>query len=260
VRFHPIVVAEKRACWVRVTLRGPGGHGSRVAPPANPVRRLRRLLTAIEDGGLGVMPTPAVRRMLTELSAAPTPYAGTLVRLRDDPANPAPLADLPERDALYLCSVLQHSVNATVIRAGTSTNVLPSEVVVELDGRLLPGLMDSAGFIAELRSLVGPDADIELLVEGEPLPEPEFGRFYDLLADVLRQADPDGIPVPMMTTASTDARLFPKLGISCYGWLPMKCPPRINYRDLLHVADERIPVQALEFGASCFYELLRRYE
>src|SRR5258708_16290739 len=27
--FYPIMVAEKRACRLRVTLRGPGGHGSR---------------------------------------------------------------------------------------------------------------------------------------------------------------------------------------------------------------------------------------
>jgi len=260
VRFHPIVVAEKRACWVRVTLHGPGGHGSRVAPPASPVWQLHQLLTAIEGGGLGVILTSTVRRMLTELASAPTPYAEPLSRLRDNPADLAVLADLPERDALYLRSVLQHSVNATVIRAGTSTNILPSEVAVELDARLLPGLMDSAGFIAELRSLTGPSADIELLVEGEPLPEPEFGPFYDLLTSVLRRADPDGIPVPMLTTASTDARLFAKLGIACYGWLPMKFPAGLNYRDLLHAADERIPVQALEFGTRCFYDLLRRYE
>jgi acetylornithine deacetylase/succinyl-diaminopimelate desuccinylase-like protein len=260
VRFHPIVVAEKRACWVKVTLHGPGGHASRVAPPASPVRQLHRLLTAIEGGGLGVIPTPAARRMLGELAAAPTPYATPLARLYRDPADLAPLADLPERDALYLRSVLQHSVNATVINAGMKTNVLPSTAVIELDGRLLPGLMDTAGFIAEVRSLIDPEADIELLVEGEPLPEPDFGGFYDLLTDILRQADPDGFPVPMMTTASTDARLFPKLGITCYGWLPMKFPAGINYRDLLHSADERIPVEALEFGTHCFRVLLRRYE
>ena len=189
----------------------------------------------------------------------PCPYAAPLARLRDEPTRLAPLDDLPERDALYLRSVLQHSVNVTVIHGGTSTNILPSDIAVELDGRLLPGLLDSAGFIAELRGVVGPDADIELLVEGEPLPPPVFGPFYDTLVDVVRRADPEGVPLPMMTTASTDARLLPKLGITCYGWLPMKFPTSVNYRDLLHAADERVPVEALRFGASCFHELLRRY-
>ena len=82
---------------------------------------------------------------------------------------------------------------------------------------------------------------------------------YELLADVLRQADPGGVPVPMITTASTDARLFPALGITCYGWLPLLFDGPPNYRDLMHSADERVPVAALRFGASCFYDLVCRY-
>lgn len=259
-RLHPIVVAEKRACWVRVTLRGPGGHASRVAPDASPVRALNRLLTALAGGGLGIQPTEVVRRMLTALGVAAAPEWAAIYRaLAANPTDLSPLAELPERDALYLRSVLQHSVNATVLRGGSHTNVLPTELTVELDGRLLPGA-ESADFIAALRKLVPDELEVELLVEGEPLPEPDFGPMYDLLADVLRVADPDGVPVPMITSASTDARLFPQFGISCYGWLPMLCSDEVNYRNLMHSADERIPVEALRFGASCFYELLRRYD
>ncbi|HEX8094840.1 M20/M25/M40 family metallo-hydrolase [Jatrophihabitans sp.] len=259
-RLHPIVVAEKRACWVRVTFRGPGGHASRVAPDANPVRQLNRLLTAVAGGGLGGQPTTAVRRMLAELGVAAAPELATIYRaVAADPSDLSPLAGLPERDRLYLRSVLQHSVNATVLRGGTNVNVLPTEVSVDLDGRLLPGPAGSQDFIAAVRALVPDDLEVELLVEGEPLPEPEFGPMYELLADVLRQADPDGVPVPMIMTASTDARLFPQLGISCYGWLPMLFRGGVNYRDLMHSAEERVPVEALQFGESCFYDLVRRY-
>jgi acetylornithine deacetylase/succinyl-diaminopimelate desuccinylase-like protein len=259
-RLHPIVVAEKRACWVRVTMRGPGGHGSRVAPQANPIRQLNRLLSAVAGGGLGGRPTAAVRRMLTELAAAATPELAVAYRaLAADPTDLSPLAALPERDELYLRSVLQHSVNATVVHGGTNVNVLPTEVSVELDGRLLAGPADSTDFIAALRALVPDELRIELLVEGEPLPEPEFGPMYDLLAEVLRDADPDGAPVPMIATSSTDARLLPALGISCYGWLPMLFSDGVDYRDLMHSADERVPVEALRFGESCFYDLVGRY-
>ena len=27
-RFYPIMVAEKQMCWMKATVRGPGGHGS----------------------------------------------------------------------------------------------------------------------------------------------------------------------------------------------------------------------------------------
>jgi acetylornithine deacetylase/succinyl-diaminopimelate desuccinylase-like protein len=259
-RLHPIVVAEKRACWVRVTMRGPGGHASRVAPESNPMRQLNRLLTAVGVGGLGVQPTTAVRRMLAELGVAAGPELAPIYQaLAADPTDLRLLAALPERDGLYLRSVLQNSMNATVVRGGSHTNVLPTEVSVDLDGRLLPGTMGSQEFMAALRTLVPDELELELLVEGEPLPEPEFGPMYELLADIVRVADPNGVPIPMIMTASTDARLFLKLGITCYGWLPMLFRDGVNYRDLMHSADERVPVEALQFGESCFYELLRRY-
>ncbi len=260
VRLHPVVVAEKRACWLRVTLRGPGGHASRVAGPDSAIRKLTRLLRAIEPGGLPPQVVPAADRMLAELAAALTgPLAEALERLRADPADEEALGRLSPADAQYLRSILRHSVNATVIHGGMATNVLPEEITVELDGRVLPGGFGAADLVAALSELVGTELEAEVLVEGEAMPDPEFGPFYDQLVAVLRNADPDGIPVPMMTTASTDARLFPQLGIAAYGWLPMLLPPASGYRSLLHRPDERVPVEAIRFGADCFTDLLRRY-
>ncbi|WP_169806854.1 M20/M25/M40 family metallo-hydrolase [Actinomadura macra] len=260
VRPHPVVVAEKRACWLRVTLRGPGGHSSRTAPPTSAVRQLTRLLRAIEPGGLEPVVTPAVDRMLRELAAVlDEPLAGAFARLRTDPGDEDALNALPEADAQYLRSVLRPSVNATVIEGGTAPNVLPDEISVTLDGRALPGGFGAADFVAELSARTGTELSAEVLVEGEAMPGPEFGTFYDDLVSVLRAADPDGLPVPMMTTASTDARLFRGLGIACYGWLPLLLPAGTGYRGLLHRPDERVPAEALRFGASCFTDLLRGY-
>jgi acetylornithine deacetylase/succinyl-diaminopimelate desuccinylase-like protein len=260
VRLHPIVVAEKRACWLRVTLRGPGGHASRVAGPDSAIRRLTRLLTAIESGGLPPQVVPAVDRMLRELGTVlPGPLGGVFERLRTDPADEAALGELSAADGQYMRSILRHSVNATVIHGGVATNVLPDEITVELDGRVLPGGFGAADLVKALSEMAGTDLDAEVLVEGEAMPDPEFGPFYDQLVSVLRDADPGGVPLPMMTTASTDARLFPQFGIACYGWLPMLLPPGSGYRSLLHRPDERIPVEALRFGTACFTDLLRRY-
>ena len=260
VRLHPIVVAEKRACWLRVTLRGPAGHASRVAGPDSAIRRLTRLLNAIEPGGLPPQVVPAVDRMLRELAAAvPEPLATAFERLRTNPDDETALERLTPADAQYMRSILRHSVNATVIHGGVTTNVLPAEITVELDGRVLPGGFGAAELTKALSELVGAELEAEVLVEGEAMPDPEFGPFYDQLVDVLRDADPDGVPVPMMTTASTDARLFPQFGIACYGWIPMMLPPASGYRSLLHRPDERVPVEALRFGTDCFTDLLRRY-
>jgi len=261
VRIHPIVVAEKRAVWLRATLRGPAGHGSRIVADDAAMRQLTRLLVAVQDGGLDPVMTPAVDQMLAALAkAVDGPWAAVLEEFRTDPGDTAPLAALPDRDARYLRAVVRHTVNATVVHGGSATNVVPAEVTVELDGRLLPGPYTAAQLMDALRERAGlPGLDFEILVEGEPMPEPVLGPFYDRLAAVLGALDPEGVAVPMVGTASTDARLFPALGIASYGWLPLLLEPGSPHRDLLHAADERIPVDALRFGAACFAELLRDF-
>ncbi|MEN8649789.1 M20/M25/M40 family metallo-hydrolase [Streptomyces sp. 21So2-11] len=267
-RFHPIVVAEKRACWYRVTLRGPGGHASRLAPPGTPMEQLGRLLTALSGVRLPRHQGPAAYRMLTELSAElPPPLRDAVLAVRDDTDDRHP-AGLPMAQALQIDSLLRNTVNPTVVRTSDKINVVPAEITVDLDGRILPGDHTREEFLSELHALIGPELSaelsMELLVEGlqvaqERIEEPEFGGFYETLAGITRKADPGAVPLPMMSPASTDAGFFAQLGIRCYGWLPMKVPAGSEYRTLLHSANERIPVEALEFGTDCLTALLREY-
>ncbi|WP_116248105.1 M20/M25/M40 family metallo-hydrolase [Nocardiopsis sp. FIRDI 009] len=265
VRFHPVVVAEKRACWLRATLRGPGGHGSRMMPPDTPMIRLARLLGALTGARLPRHTVPAADRMLAELSQhLPGPTGEAVHRLRTDGPHDRPPADLPVEQALYLDSVLRHTVNPTVVRASDKINMVPESVSVDMDGRILPGAFTAADFEAEVRSLAGPGIEFELLLEGSRIDpggiaEPEFGGFYDTLVGILRKADPDAVPLPMITPASTDNRLFAQLGIRCYGWLPMRLPAGSRHRGMLHQANERVPVDALHFGTECLSALLRDY-
>ncbi|MET9551257.1 M20/M25/M40 family metallo-hydrolase [Streptomyces sp. NPDC006645] len=264
LRIHPVVVAEKRACWYRATVRGPGGHASRLSPPGMAAGQLGALLTRLSGARLPRHLGPAARRMLTDVAQALPEELATAVRaLRDDPTD-APPAGLPQAAALQLDSVLRHTVNPTVIRAGDKINVLPGEASAELDGRILPGEHTREEFEAEIRALIGPDAELDLLVEGlavrqDRITEPMFGGFYDLLTELTSKADPGAVPLPMVTPAATDAGFFAGLGIRCYGWLPMNLPAGAEHRTLLHTADERIPVEALEFGTSLLTELLRDY-
>ncbi len=259
-RTYPIVVAEKRACWLRVTLCGPGGHASRQGRSGTAMSKLAHLLSAVNGGRMPTHVTPAVDLTLGELArSSPEPLAGRFQALRDDPTAKVPYDLLPEPDAVYFDSILRNTVNATVVRTSDKINMLPSLITVDIDGRILPGQWTVDDYIAELRDLIGEEPQIELLVEGEPMPAPQLGSFYELLTDVLREADPEGQPLPMLTTASTDARLFASLGITCYGWLPLRVPPGSRYQDTMHAADERVPVDALRFGADCMYRMIERY-
>jgi acetylornithine deacetylase/succinyl-diaminopimelate desuccinylase-like protein len=64
--------------------------------------------------------------------------------------------------------------------------------------------------------------------------------------------------VPLLMPAVTDGRLFARLGIQTYGFLPMQLPAEMRFMDLVHAQDERIPVDALEFGTTAMGRLIDR--
>ncbi len=82
---------------------------------------------------------------------------------------------------------------------------------------------------------------------------------FDTLSQILREADPQGVPMPLLLTAFTDARFFNRLGIQTYGFQPILLPPDIELQDYVHAANEHIPVEALEFGTAAIYQLLQRF-
>jgi acetylornithine deacetylase/succinyl-diaminopimelate desuccinylase-like protein len=82
---------------------------------------------------------------------------------------------------------------------------------------------------------------------------------FDMLTDILREADPGGVAVPLLLSAATDARFFSRLGIQTYGFLPMVLPEGFSFTQTIHAADERIPEESVEFGANAIYHLLQRF-
>ena len=134
--------------------------------------------------------------------------------------------------------------------------MIPTEVVLELDARLVPGATP-ADVLAELEAVVGPDVELEV-VRHDPGPrEPDLGLFATL-ADVIRELDPEGVAVPVLLAGVTDGRYFSQLGIQTYGFLPLDLPEDFP-RTLAHAADERVPTDALALGAEAIYRVLARF-
>ena len=90
------------------------------------------------------------------------------------------------------------------------------------------------------------------------LQRPDLGLF-ETLSDVLKESDSDGLPVPMLMTEATEGRLFACLGIRTYGFLPMLLSETLDFAATIHGSDERVPVDAINFGAGAIYRLLQRY-
>ena len=109
--------------------------------------------------------------------------------------------------------------------------------------------------VSEVRGVIGGGIEAEV-VRFDPGPAAPDLTFFPNIREVMRQMDPEGVPVPMLLPASTDARHFARLGIQTYGFLPMRLLPGFNFSELIHGPNERIPIDALTFGAEAIYQLL----
>ncbi len=255
-RFYPIMVTEKQICVLRATVRASGGHGS-LTGKGGTMARMARLLLRLERHRMPIHVTPATRRMLRAIaSSLPFPQSTLFRLLLTPPLAGLTLNLLGNRRRLFE-PLLRNTSNATIVRGGDGVNIVPSEIALGLDCRLLPGY-GPGDLIAELRPIVGDEVELEV-VHHDPSPEePDLGLF-DTLAAILRQADPEAVPVPMLLPASTGGRFFSRLGIQSYGFLPMALPPDFDFSQTIHGPNERVSVAALTFGSDGIYELLRRF-
>jgi acetylornithine deacetylase/succinyl-diaminopimelate desuccinylase-like protein len=260
-RFYPIMVAEKQVCWMQATLRGNGGHGS-MPLRDGAMASLGKLLGALNAQRLPVHITPVTQQMISAIAETlPAPSDAALARLLDASQTNAALDALDAqgvRAARGLDALLHNTVNATVIRASNKTNVIPSEIEVELDGRVLPGYT-AADIQAEIRAIAGDDLELKVIRHDAVDGKPDM-TLYPLLADLIRQADPTGVPIPSMVGGFTDGRMFARLGIQNYGFLPQNLPADFSSAGMVHGADERVPVETIEFGTRVLYNLLERYQ
>ncbi len=255
-RFYPIQVAEKQGCWLKATVRGPGGHGSQIHRGGT-IARLGKLLRDLDRGRLPVHVTPVLRRQVEATAAALPRAQAAVLRSVLKPRLTDSALRLMGAQGRLLEPAVRNTVNVTIVHGGEKLNVVPSEIELQLDGRSLPGYGPET-LLAELRALVGDDVELEL-VRHDPGPaEPDFGLF-DMLAGVIRELDPDGIPVPLLLAGVTDARYFSRLGIQTYGYLPMRLADDAPFVSLIHAADERIHVDALEFGAEALWRAIQRF-
>ncbi len=255
-RFYPIQVAEKQICWLQATVRGPGGHGAMIHRGGT-MARLAKLLRDLDRGRLPVHVTPVVRQTFETMADALPRTQATVIRSLLKPRFTDTALRLLGQHAKLFEPMLRNTVNATIVHGGEKINVIPSEIRLELDGRSLPGYGPDA-LMGELQGLIGDDIELELVRHDAGLSHPDLG-LLDTLAGVIRELDPDGIPLPLLQVGVTDGRFFSRLGIQTYGFLPMRLPPDFAFTKLIHAADERIPVDALEFGAEAVWRAVQRF-
>jgi acetylornithine deacetylase/succinyl-diaminopimelate desuccinylase-like protein len=255
-RFYPIQVAEKQICWLRATIRGTGGHGA-LGVKGGAMRKLGDVLRTLDRRQPPVHIIPLVREWIEQM-AAPLPrlQRNVLLRILDPRTSDVAVRMLGAKGRL-LGRVIRNTVSATIVNGGSKINVVPSEIELQLDGRILPG-QTPEDLIGELHDIIGSDVELEVVRHDPGPPEPDLA-YYDTLAEIIRELDPGSHPVPMLQAGVTDARFLSRAGVQTYGYLPLKLPESFELFPLIHNADERVPADALGFGVDAVTRAIERY-
>jgi acetylornithine deacetylase/succinyl-diaminopimelate desuccinylase-like protein len=226
----------------------------------NSVVRLSRAIQGLADKGLPMHVTRPVESFLKQLAATqPFPVSSIMKGLLNPVLHNLILKILPDKDqAKNFTAFLHNTASPTVLNAGGKVNVIPSTASVTLDCRILPG-QDVESLLAELKQVVGDDLEFEVLRSAQPNEVPHDTPLFELLARNLKKADPEGIPIPFMLVAFTDAHHYARLGIKTYGFTPVKLDPAIVFQKLPHGIDERIPLDGFLSGFKLFYETVSEW-
>ncbi|MFT4212129.1 MAG: M20/M25/M40 family metallo-hydrolase [Microbacterium sp.] len=245
-RAYLLQVGEKALIWIRLVARGAAGHGSRYHP-GNAVTRLAEAVAALGRTEWPIRLTDTTRQFLDGVSA----LSGV------DPADPDAVAAQVGPAAAFLKATLRTTTNPTGLTAGYKHNVIPDRAEALIDVRVLPGTEEDA--LADIRAIVGPDVEIQTVVRDIGLETPFEGALVDAMVAALGRHDP-GVPViPYLMGGGTDNKALSRLGITGYGFAPLRLPAGLDFTGMFHGVDERVPLDSLLFGQRVLTDLLRTY-
>ena len=247
LRLYPIETAEKGINWLRLRATGTPSHGSMLHDD-NAVTRLAAAVSRIGAHEFPVVVTDTVRRFLEELAA--------LTGLPIDPDNPEPSLRTLGSAARVIGSTIRNTANPTMLSAGYKANVIPGTAEATIDARFLPG--HEAEMLETLDELIGEGIDRETLIRDIAVETSFDGAVVDSMAEALRSEDPGARPVPYLMSGGTDAKSFSTLGIRCFGFVPVRLPPDLDFITIWHGIDERVPIDGLHFGVRVLDRFLSR--
>jgi acetylornithine deacetylase/succinyl-diaminopimelate desuccinylase-like protein len=244
VRGYLIETAEKGTMWLRLKTRGIAGHGSMLHTD-NAVAKLAAAIARLDAHEFPLVLTDSVRDFLTAVSEVTgVPF---------DPDDPQRAVARLGNLSRMIGATLRDTANVTMFNAGYRANVVPSTAEATIDARFLPGREEA--FKRELVQVLGPEVE----VDWHSLPSVETvsdGRLIDRMTAAILTEDPDARALPYMVSAATDAKSFQRLGIRNFGFTPLKLPADLDFSALFHGVDERVPIDALEFGATVLERFL----
>ena len=139
-KFFAIQTAEKSICWTKVKFRGPAGHGSMPRRSQdNATYKLAKALEALNSHRLPVHVTPAAENMINGIADGLGGDAAEALRQLLNPQNTDAVLDEMGDKGRQFDAILHNTASPNIVRGGDKINVIPGQVEIEIDVRIVPG-------------------------------------------------------------------------------------------------------------------------
>ncbi|MCW2976337.1 MAG: peptidase [Actinomycetia bacterium] len=238
--YYLCSTAEKMTAPFNVRVHGRSGHASMPGIADNALVKAARLVERLA----AYRPEPEVQQeveafLQTVLGEVP-PATSAVERARA--VHPI-AAELVE-------PLLVPTFAPTMISASQKRNVIPALCEIVVDCRLLPGQSPEA-VAGIVREVLGSDVayDFDWLEAQGGTRSPLDTPLWDAVDSFIEESEPGARAVPICTAGFTDSHwLREAFGAVAYGFFPMRTMPPEVAAQLIHSADERIPVDDLELG------------
>ncbi|SDH71207.1 Acetylornithine deacetylase/Succinyl-diaminopimelate desuccinylase [Arthrobacter subterraneus] len=244
-RTYLLQTAEKGISWLRLVAHGRAGHGSQINTD-NAVTQLARAVARIGEHQWPVELTPTMRQFLDGVTE--------LTGVEFDADNPEILLKELGTVARFVGATLQNTSNPTVLKGGYKHNVIPGSAEALIDVRTLPGQEEAV--LATIKSLAGDSVDVSYAHKDVSLEVPFAGNLVDMMVDSLLAEDPGAKVLPYTLSGGTDNKSLSRLGITGYGFAPLRLPDDLDFTGMFHGVDERVPTDSLRFGSRVLNRLL----
>ncbi|QAY74031.1 M20/M25/M40 family metallo-hydrolase [Agromyces protaetiae] len=247
-RAYLLQTGEKSLLWIRLIARGVAAHGSRLIRQ-NAITRLAAAVAKLGEAEWPVRLTATTEELLGEIAKV----------LGVDPAETEPdvLALATGSASGFITATLRTTTNPTGLTAGYKHNVIPDRAEALVDIRTLPGEEDRV--LEEVRRLVGDAIEIEIVHRDVGLEAPTSGPLVDAVRRAIGAHDPGAPVFPYLLSGGTDNKSLSRLGIRGYGFAPLRLPDGLDFPAMFHGVDERVPLDALQFGTRVLGDLLLDY-
>ena len=146
----------------------------------------------------------------------------------------------------FVRATLQDTSNVTMLDAGYKHNVIPEHASANVDCRFLPGHEEE--LMSTIRELAGEHVEVEVLHRDISLDAALRGRPRRGHGGGPARRGPGRRVLPYCLSGGTDNKALSLLGITGYGFAPLRLPADLDFAPMFHGVDERVPTESLRFG------------